>query len=93
MDAAGRKEEMMRQHGDYEWVPLSEAEIDEMTGVSQIRAKAAEGDPIAALLLKRLAAAQEAMAPEIEKLRVQIEREWYQRGTGAGSGLSLLLGD
>lgn len=76
----------------YEWIPLTEAEIDEMTGVAMVKAMVAAGDPIAALLLRRIEAAQQAMEPEVARLKEQWEREIMQ-GSGTGGGLSLLVGE
>jgi hypothetical protein len=82
---------MLTMSESYEWTPLTEAEIDEMTGLAPVRARAAAGDPIAALLLKRILAAQEAMAPEIERLRAEWESVLFSDGT-VSVGLASLLG-
>lgn len=74
----------------YEYVPLTEAEVDEMTGLAPIKAAAANGDKVAALLLERIAQAEEAMRPTIEALREEWVRDVFEHGTSAG-GLSLLV--
>jgi hypothetical protein len=56
----------------YEWVPLTEAQRDEMSGLTEIRAKANAGDPVAQLFFRRLEAAQAALQPTLDAFADEI---------------------
>jgi hypothetical protein len=81
----------MAEH--FEYTPLTEAEIDEMTGMAPLKAQAAAGDLRAALAIKRIDDAFAAMRPEIDRFKAEMEREWMEGPSGPPSGLALLIGD
>lgn len=76
----------------YEWTPLTEEERWRNAGLGGLLDAAVAGDKLAQLLVKRLRAADDAMRPEVERVKAEIAKEWLEHGTSMG-GLSLLVGE
>lgn len=78
---------------EFAYIPLTEEEVWRNAGLGGVLDAAALGDPMAALLFRRLQSAATAMQPEIDRMKAEIEREWFEGSPGHADGLALLLSD
>lgn len=73
----------------FEWTSLTPEEVDEMTGMANLRRRA-KTDPVAALAVKRIDAAFSALQPDIDRFKAEWERQWME-GPSDTDGLALLI--